>query len=79
MYITTTFTLTFAPTDNLEKPINLTFCVSLDRGRKPEYQPERNHADMGRTCRLYTESPGPGNSANHCTTVLPQCKCVPMK
>lgn len=46
----------------------LTFCMSLDCGRKPAH-PERTHADMGRTCKLYTESPGssqvsnPGNSA----------------
>ena len=46
-------TLTLTPKDNLESPINLT-CMFLDGGRKPE-DPERTHADTGRTCRLHTE------------------------
>lgn len=63
IYITTTFTPTFTPTDNLEKLINLTFCMSLDCGRKSAY-PERTHADMGITCKLYTESPGSSQVSN---------------
>ena len=68
--------------------------MSLDCGRKPEY-PERTHADTGRTCRtcrtckLHTEGPQAGyepvtlllrgTSANHCTTVQPQCKILLMQ
>ena len=48
-------TLTLAPKDNLETPINLT-CMFLDGGRNPEY-PERTHAYTGRTCKLHTERP----------------------
>jgi len=52
-------TLTLAPRDNLESPINLT-CVFLDGGRKPEY-PERTHTSTGRTCKLHTEKNTPKN------------------
>ncbi|KAK3562440.1 hypothetical protein QTP86_034083 [Hemibagrus guttatus] len=39
--------------DNLEMPINLQ-CMSLDRGRKPEY-PEETRG-TGRTCKLHTHT-----------------------
>ena len=74
-------TLTFTPKGNLECPINLT-CRFLDCGRKPE-NPERTHADTGRTCKLHPERSWfprdyeprtlllGGDSANHHTTVPP--------
>ena len=49
-------------------------------GRKPE-DPEWTHADTERTCKLHTETSWEprtfllwGDSANHCTTVLPLSK-----
>ena len=63
-----TNTLTLAPRDNLESPINIT-CMFLDGGRKPEY-PVRTHTYTGRTCKLHTERPRAGvepgdDGANH--------------
>lgn len=48
------FTLSFTPTVNLESPIKLTLCMSLDCWRKPEYL-ERTHTDAGRM-KMYENS-----------------------
>lgn len=43
-------------TVNLESTVNLTQCMPLGCGRKPEH-PERTHTYMGRTSKLHTEKP----------------------
>ena len=48
---------TITPVGNLESPVNL-ICMSLDRGRKPEY-PGKTHASRRGTCTLHGESPPP--------------------
>lgn len=48
------FTLSFTPTVNLESPIKLTLCMSLDCWRKLEYL-ERTHTDAGRM-KMYENS-----------------------
>lgn len=48
------FTLSFTPTVNLESPIKLTLCMSLDCWRKLEYL-ERTHTDAGRI-KMYENS-----------------------
>ncbi|KAK3572463.1 hypothetical protein QTP86_033199, partial [Hemibagrus guttatus] len=64
-------------TDNLEMPVNLQ-CMSLDRGRKPEYPektpeaPGGNPRGTGRTCKLHThgsgrnQTPNPGDVRQMC-------------
>lgn len=59
-----------ATTDNSELPINLTPCMSVVCGKKPE----RTHRDMGRTCKLCTcrQDLNPGHSGFE-TTVFNVC------
>lgn len=52
IFITIIIIFSFAPTVNLESPICLTPCMTLDCGRR-EYL-ERIHSDTGRACKLST-------------------------
>ena len=63
---------------NLAWPINLT-CTCLECGRKPEH-PEETHTNMGRMCKLHTDSDprpesdlGPWHSEAAVLTTMPPC------